>query len=147
MNAFLWFLLIVVVLAIVIVVLARFYERATREVSLVKTGVGGRRIVMDGGVIAVPYFHQISRVNMQSLRLEVKRGGESSLITKDRLRVDVGAEFYVSVIATEDGIARAAQTLGSRTFNPDKLRDLITNVAESNDAYIDDHVAALTALW
>jgi len=26
----------------------------------------------------------------------------------------------------------------------DKLRDLITNVAESNDAYIDDHVAALT---
>ena len=27
----------------------------------------------------------------------------------------------------------------------DKLRDLITNVGESNDAYIDDHVAALTA--
>lgn len=27
----------------------------------------------------------------------------------------------------------------------DKLRDLITNVAESNEAYIDDHVAALTA--
>lgn len=27
----------------------------------------------------------------------------------------------------------------------DKLRDLIVNVAESNDAYIDDHVAALTA--
>ncbi|RVT52353.1 flotillin family protein [Rubrivivax albus] len=125
MTAFLWFLLIVVVLAIVIVVLARFYERATREVSLVKTGVGGRRIVMDGGVIAVPYFHQISRVNMQSLRLEVQRSGESSLITKDRLRVDVGAEFYVSVIATEDGIARAAQTLGSRTFDAAKLRELI----------------------
>ena len=52
MSAFLWFLLIVVVLAIVIVVLARFYERATREVSLVKTGVGGRRIVMDGGAYA-----------------------------------------------------------------------------------------------
>ncbi|MDP3430644.1 MAG: chemotaxis protein CheW, partial [Desulfomicrobium sp.] len=27
----------------------------------------------------------------------------------------------------------------------DRLRDLITNVAESNEAYIDDHVAALTA--
>lgn len=125
MNAFLWFLLIVVVLAIAIAVLARFYERATREVSLVKTGVGGRRIVMDGGVIAIPYFHQISRINMQSLRLEVQRGGESSLITKDRLRVDVGAEFHVSVLATEDGIARAAQTLGSRTFDAAKLRELI----------------------
>ena len=27
----------------------------------------------------------------------------------------------------------------------DKLRDMITNVAQSNDAYIDDHIAALTA--
>jgi flotillin len=125
MNTFLWFLLIVVVLAVVIAVLARFYERATREVSLVKTGVGGRKVVMDGGVIAMPWFHQISRVNMQSLRLEVQRGGESSLITQDRLRVEVGAEFYVSVIASEEGIARAAQTLGSRTFDAVKLRELI----------------------
>lgn len=125
MDALLWILLAIVVLAIVIGVLARFYERATREVSLVKTGVGGRRVVMDGGVVAIPWFHQISRVNMQSLRLEVSRGGESSMITKDRLRVDVGAEFYVSVIATEEGIARAAQTLGHRTFEALKLRELI----------------------
>ncbi len=124
-SAILWTLLVLVVLAIAVVVLARFYERGTRETSLVKTGVGGRRVVMDGGVIAIPYFHQISRVNMQSLRLEVRRSGEAALITKDRLRVDVGAEFYVSVIASEDGIARAAQTLGNRTFDAAKLRELI----------------------
>ncbi len=120
-----WILLIVVAAAIVVVVLARLYVRGTRETSLVKTGVGGRRVVMDGGVIAIPYFHQISRVNMQSLRLEVNRSGEAALITKDRLRVDVGAEFHVSVIASEDGIARAAQTLGNRTFDAAKLRELI----------------------
>jgi uncharacterized membrane protein YqiK len=124
-SAILWTLLVLVILAVVIVVLARFYVRGTRETSLVKTGVGGRRVVMDGGVIAIPYFHQISRVNMQSLRLEVGRRGEAALITKDRLRVDVGAEFYVSVIATEEGIARAAQTLGNRTFDAGKLRELI----------------------
>ena len=62
---------------------------------------------------------------MQTLRLEIRRSGESALITKDRLRVDVGAEFYVSVDPTDDAIARASQTLGDRTFNPDKLRDLI----------------------
>jgi uncharacterized membrane protein YqiK len=124
-SVILWVLLALVVLVVVIVVLARFYERATRETSLVKTGVGGRRVVMDGGVIAFPYFQQISRVNMQSLRLEVGRTGEAALITKDRLRVDVGAEFYVSVIASEDGIARAAQTLGNRTFDAGKLRELI----------------------
>jgi len=47
------------------------------------------------------------------------------VITKDRLRVDVGAEFYVSVIPDREGISRAAQTLGRRTFQPEQLGDLI----------------------
>ena len=118
-------ILLLVVVAIVIVLIARFYERTTREVSLVRTGVGGRRVVMDGGTVAIPFFHEISRVNMQTLRLEVRRAGESALITRDRMRVDIGVEFYVSVIASEDGIARAAQTLGNRTFDAAKLRELI----------------------
>jgi len=124
-SAFAWILVVVAAAAIVVFVLARFYERGTREVSLVRTGVGGRRVVMDGATIAIPYFHEVSRVNMQTLRLEVVRSGEAALITKDRLRVDVGAEFYVSVIPSEDGVARAAQTLGSRTFDAGKLRELI----------------------
>lgn len=124
-DVIVWTLVVLVLVAVVVALLARFYERATRETSLVKTGVGGRRVVMDGGVVAIPWFHQISRVNMQSLRLEVRRAGDASLITQDRLRVDVGAEFYVSVIATEEGIARAAQTLGNRTFDAAKLRELI----------------------
>ena len=120
-----WTLVVLILLAITIAVLARFYERATRETSLVRTGFRGRRVVMDGGVLSVPWFHQILRVNMQSLRLEVGRAGEAALITKDRLRVDVGVEFYVSVLTSEDGIARAAQTLGNRTFDAAKLRELI----------------------
>lgn len=121
----LWTVVVLVLLAIAITVLARFYERAMRETSLVRTGFGGRRVVMDGGVLSLPWFHQILRVNMQSLRLEVGRAGEAALITKDRLRVDVGVEFYVSVLTSEDGIARAAQTLGTRTFDAAKLRELI----------------------
>lgn len=124
-NALVWLIVILIVAAILIAIAARFYERGTREVSLVKTGVGGRKVILDGGTLAVPYFHDITRVNMQTLRLEVRRSGEAALITKDKLRVDVGVEFYVSVISTEEGVARAAQTLGNRTFNPDKLRELI----------------------
>ena len=124
-ELFAWIVLALVVLLVGVGVLARFYERATRETSLVRTGVGGRRVVMDGGVLAIPYFHQVSRVNMLSLRLELERSGEAALITQDRLRVDVGVEFHVSVIPTDDTIARAAQTLGSRTFDTAKLRELI----------------------
>ena len=120
-----WLIFVVVVLAIIIVVLARFYKRATREVSLIKTGVGGRKVIMDGGAIVIPYFHEVTRVNMQTLKLQIERAGESALITKDRLRVDFGIEFYVSVMTNKDGIARAAQTLGNRTFQAQQLSDLI----------------------
>ena len=118
-------LLVIALVVILVVVAAWLYERASREVSLVRTGLGGRKVVLDGGVIVLPYFHKVSRVNMQTMRLEVSRHGEQALITKDRLRVDVGVEFYVSVAPTDDSIARASQTLGSRTFEADKLRDLI----------------------
>ncbi|SMR83990.1 Uncharacterized membrane protein YqiK, contains Band7/PHB/SPFH domain [Aliiroseovarius halocynthiae] len=116
---------IVGLLVFIGLIMARLYKRATRETSLVKTGSGGKKVIMDGGTIVVPFLHEISKVNMKTLRLEVSRVAEQSLITKDRMRVDVGVEFYVSVNATEDGISRAAQTLGDRTFHVEQLREMI----------------------
>lgn len=106
-------------------ILGRLYKRATHEISLIKTGAGGKRVIMDGGAIVIPLLHEIRPVNMKTLRLEVKRASDAALITKDRMRVDVGVEFYVSVQATEDGISRAAQTLGERTFDVEQLREMI----------------------
>ncbi|MCA2011866.1 flotillin [Cereibacter sphaeroides] len=116
---------ILVFIVLIGTILGRLYRRATREVSLVKTGAGGKRVIMDGGAIVIPLLHEISPVNMKTLRLEVKRISDGALITKDRMRVDVGVEFYVSVQATEDGISRAAQTLGARTFDVNQLREMI----------------------
>ncbi|MEX0319177.1 MAG: flotillin family protein [Ruegeria sp.] len=113
------------VLLLIGLILGRLYRRATREISLVKTGAGGKRVIMDGGTIIVPLLHEVSPVNMKTLRLEVQRNGDAALITQDRMRVDVGVEFYVSVMATEEGIARAAQTLGDRTFDVEQLREMI----------------------
>lgn len=129
MNSFftlgIWVASIIGFLLFVGLVLGRLYQRSTREVSLVKTGAGGKKVILDGGTIVVPLLHEISPVNMKTLRLEVQRSHEGALITKDRMRVDVGVEFYVSVNATEEGISRAAQTLGDRTFFVDQLRELI----------------------
>ncbi len=125
MSALGWIILIVVAAAILIALAAWFYERATNEVSFVRTGIGGRKVVIDGGTLAIPFFHEISRVNMQTIRMDVSRSGDQSLITKDRMRIDVGAEFYASVVPEEAAIVRAAQTLGRRTFQPDQLKSLI----------------------
>lgn len=125
MNALGWIILLSVIVAVIVALAAWFYERATNEISLVKTGMGGRKVIIDGGTLAIPYFHEISRVNMQTIRMDVSRRGSSALITKDRMRVDVGAEFYTSVVPQDEAIALAAQTLGRRTFQPDQLKDLI----------------------
>ncbi|MCT4609341.1 MAG: SPFH domain-containing protein [Pelagimonas sp.] len=116
---------ILILLLLLGLIMGRLYRRATREISLVKTGAGGKKVIMDGGVIVVPLLHEVSPVNMKTLRLEVKRDGDGALITKDRMRVDVGVEFYVSVQPTDEGVARAAQTLGDRTFDVEQLREMI----------------------
>jgi uncharacterized membrane protein YqiK len=64
-------------------------------------------------------------VNMNTLRLEVSRGRDKALITKDRMRVDVIAEFYVRVAAQPEAVAAAAQTLGLRTMEPEQLKELV----------------------
>jgi flotillin len=124
MTLLAWIILALIVLAILIILAAWFYVRETNEVALLRTGIGGRKVVIDGGVLAIPFFHEISRVNMQTIRIEVSRTGGSALITKDRMRIDVGAEFYISVTPNENSVVRAAQTLGRRTFQPEQLKQL-----------------------
>lgn len=107
------------------IVIARLYRRSTKEQSFVRTGFGGQAVIMNGGALVLPVLHEVIWVNMNTLRLEVKREKHDSLITKDKMRVDVGVEFYVRVNPTEEAIATAAQTLGSRTLNAGELRALI----------------------
>ncbi len=120
--------LVVVGLALFIlfgVLVARLYKRASKETSFVRTGLGGESVVVNGGALVLPVLHEIIPVNMATLRLEVTRNSEQALITKDRMRVDVLAEFYVRVAPNREAISAAAQTLGRRTMAPQELKELI----------------------
>lgn len=112
-------------LLFVLLVVARLYRRATKEVSFVRTGFGGQKVIMNGGALVFPVLHEIIRVNMNTLKLDVMRAREQALITRDRMRVDVQAEFYVRVQPTEESIANAAQTLGAKTMVPQELKELV----------------------
>ena len=115
----------VIVVLVIGLLLAKLYRRSTRDEAYVRTGLGGQKVVLDGGSLVLPVFHSTAAVNLKTLRLEVARGGPDSLITKDRMRVDIGAEFYLRVKPDSSSIALAAQTLGSRTNNAGELRELI----------------------
>lgn len=117
----------IALLAIVLIglVLARLYKRSTKETAFVRTGLGGQKVIMDGGAIVLPVFHELVMVNMNTLKLEVMRRERESLITKDRMRVDVIAAFFVRVKQTSEAISTAAQTLGARTLSPNELKALV----------------------
>ena len=116
---------ILVALIVLGLILTRLYRRASKEVSFVRTGFGGEKVIMNGGAMVLPVLHEIIPVNMNTLRLEVRRAAQQALITRDRMRADVMAEFYVRVKPSAESIATAAQTLGMKTMSPDELKDLV----------------------
>ena len=117
--------LILIALVVIGTIIARLYKRSSKEVSFVRTGFGGEKVILGGGAIVLPVLHEVIPVNMNTLRLEVKRAADQALITRDRMRVDVMAEFYVRVKPTAESIATAAQTLGQKTMSPNELKDLV----------------------
>ena len=118
-------IIIVIALLVIGMILARLYVRASKEISFVRTGFGGQRVIMNGGALVLPVLHETIPVNMNTLRLAVRRDNDQALITRDRMRVDVVAEFYVRAQPTEESIAAAAQTLGRRTMQPEQLKELV----------------------
>jgi flotillin len=123
-----WFvtvILLVIAAILIIAFLSRYYRKATREISVVRTGQGGQKIVLDGGCLALPFLHKVAEVNMRTSKLDIERTGTASIITKDRLRVDVAAEFYVRVQATVEGVATAAQALAGKSFRAADLEEIL----------------------
>ncbi|WP_144211646.1 flotillin family protein [Shewanella donghaensis] len=104
---------------------AKLYIRASKEIAFVRTGFGGEKVVKDGGTICLPVLHETIPVNMNTLRIEVEKTQKDALITKDRMRVDVKADFYLRVAPSKEGISMAAQTLGTRTMRVEELKKLM----------------------
>ena len=125
MELFVTLVLLVILAILLIFFMSRYYRKATREISVVRTGQGGQKIILDGGCIALPFLHKVAEVNMRTSKLTIERTGPKSIITKDRLRVDVAAEFYVRVQASVEGVATAAQALAGKSFRAADLEGIL----------------------
>jgi len=60
----------------------------------VRTGFLGQRLVVKDGPFAIPVLHEITLVNMEALRIDVAQADVQALITHNRMRIDVAAEFF-----------------------------------------------------
>ena len=114
-----------ILIAVGVYLLHWLYRHSSKDQSFVRTGSGGERVVMGGGALVIPIIHDITVVDMNAVPIEIRRQGEQSLITKNKIRIDLVTEFSVRVIESNEGVRTAARTLGARTQDPTALKEVI----------------------
>src|SRR5262249_62041796 len=102
------------------------YRKTSADQAFVRTGSGGSRVVMDGGAFVIPIWHKVLDVNLQTMKLGVNPKGRNALITKDNLRADVLAQFYIKVQPDEEHILTAARSLGENSVNAETVEALVS---------------------
>lgn len=122
----LWLIVAIIVIVVCAYLLHWLYHRSTKEVAFVRTGFRGETVVINGGALVLPIIHEITPVNLNVVRIPVKRTREEAIITRDRMRVDIEAEFFVRVIQEKKAVAAAASTLGRKTMSSEALADLLS---------------------
>jgi flotillin len=109
----------------VLATIKRLYQKTKASESFVRTGFGGVRVIRDGGALVIPFVHELLRVSLQTIKLEVQRENEVALITKDKLRADIRAEFFVRVQPDVESILQASRSLGEKMANVTEVRGLV----------------------
>src|SRR6202795_659030 len=122
----LWLIVALIVIVVAVYVVNWLYHRSSKEVSFVRTGFLGERVVINGGAFVLPFIHDYTSVNMNVLPMGIVRAKQDAVITRDRMRVDIEADFYVRVEASREAVSIAAATLGRRTMEPEQLHALLS---------------------
>src|SRR5271165_5313416 len=105
--------------------ISRSYRRCGADEALVRTGSGGNKVVIGGGVTVYPILHQLLRVSLRSIKLSVERSGRNALVTRDKIRANVTTELFVKVEPIHDDVLAAARSFGERNLDEHAIGDLI----------------------
>lgn len=117
-----------VIVAVAVVVAAVFrwlYVKVPGNMAFIRTGLGGRKVVTDAGALILPVVHNIQWLSLETFKIEIQRANRDAFITKDRYRVDIGAEFYVKIKPERDAIEAASRSLGDKSFSADGIKQLV----------------------
>lgn len=125
-SIILWLIAAIIVIAVAAYLLNWLYYRSTKQVAFVRTGFGGETVVINGGALVLPIVHDVTPVNLNVVRIPVSCVKEGAVITSDRMRVDIEAEFFVRVSQRREAVATAASTLGRRTVEAEQLGELLS---------------------
>jgi uncharacterized membrane protein YqiK len=116
---------LLLLIGMIVVVITKLYVKTGADEAIVRTGMGGQKTIINGGIMFIPVVHKIIKVSLRTMRIDVARTGKDALITGDNLRADVVAEFFMRVAKDKDAVVSAATSLGERSTHPDNIRTLL----------------------
>lgn len=117
--------LILTIVSAVLIIITKLYVKTKANEAFVRTGMGGVKILQDGGAIVFPVIHEIVKITLTTIKLQVTRQGADALITFDKLRADVAAEFFVRVQPNNESIQAAARSFGAKMDDLDFVTRLV----------------------
>jgi uncharacterized membrane protein YqiK len=95
----------------------RVYVITPNNEAFVRTGgvfVKDKTVILNGGCIVIPGFHELTRVPLREISIDVVRQGNLAVRTKDYLRANMRVTFYVCISADKDSVLTAAQRLSKQ---------------------------------
>lgn len=115
---------IVALFVIFVLIYKSFYRKAPPDSALVVSGGRKKRVVFGGSLIN-PITNTTQLMSLNTMQLPVERTGQAALITRDSLRVDLEAQFYVKIEPIEQDVLKAVASLGDKTLTPGAVNTLL----------------------
>ncbi|MBF2058036.1 MAG: flotillin family protein [Cyanobacterium sp. T60_A2020_053] len=95
----------------------RVYTITPNNEAFVRTGgifAKDKKVILNGGCMVIPGFHELTRVPLREISIDVVRQGNLAVRTRDYLRANMRVTFYVCISADKDAVLTAAQRLSKQ---------------------------------
>ncbi|MEO1375004.1 MAG: SPFH domain-containing protein [Cyanobacteria bacterium J06635_10] len=105
---------LILLLLLSILAYTRIYVITPNNEAFVRTGgvfIKKKLVVLNGGCLVVPGFHELTRVPLREISINVERTGKLAVRTQDYLRANMRVTFYVCITASEEDVLISAARL------------------------------------
>ncbi|MEO0869226.1 MAG: SPFH domain-containing protein, partial [Cyanobacteria bacterium J06642_11] len=125
---------IIVLLLLSIWAYTRVYVITPNNEAFVRTGgifVKQKKVILHGGCIVLPGFHELTRVPLREISIDVERTGNLAVRTQDYLRADMRVTFYVCINGVDQDVLTAAARLSQNgKITPTDMKNALEKRAD-----------------
>jgi len=125
---------VVILLLFSIFAYTRVYKITPNNEAFLRTGgvfIKKKMVVLNGGCIVLPGFHEITRVPLREISIDVERTGKLAVRTQDYLRANMRVTFYVCINANEQDVLTAAARLSKQgKISAEDIKDALEKRAD-----------------